>query len=153
MNVPPTFYTEGLWRSWTRNFKTKHLALLDLIDNSVDAAIQGQACVAEDNDCKDFRGKVHVYLDRPSKSSGNSFATGLCIKNNCAKRIRPLEEVLEVYSSSKTNSGAADIGENGVGLKQGAATLSDLSFVLVKNDSDIELGIISVSLQSEEGCL
>eukprot|EP00566_Odontella_aurita_P030293 CAMPEP_0113598490 /NCGR_PEP_ID=MMETSP0015_2-20120614/41619_1 /TAXON_ID=2838 /ORGANISM="Odontella" /LENGTH=65 /DNA_ID=CAMNT_0000506519 /DNA_START=275 /DNA_END=469 /DNA_ORIENTATION=- /assembly_acc=CAM_ASM_000160 len=28
----------GLWNSWTRNFKTPLLALLDLFDNSIDAA-------------------------------------------------------------------------------------------------------------------
>jgi hypothetical protein len=44
--------------------------------------------------------------------------------------------------------------KNGVGLKQGCATLCDLSFVLVKNGSDanIELGIVVKKLQKEEGC-
>jgi hypothetical protein len=72
--------------------------------------------------------------------------------NNCVKAIRPLGEVL--YNSSKVHSGAGDIGENGVGLKQVCATLCDLSFVLVKNRSDanIELGIVAKNLQKEEGC-
>ena len=56
-----------------------------------------------------------------------------------------------------------------MGLKQGAATLSDLTFVLVKKkkrsggavmdnvleeeeDGVIELGLIAESLQREEGC-
>ena len=39
--------------------------------------------------------------------------------NNSHKPIRTMEEVLGVYNSSKVNSGAGDIGENGVGLKQG----------------------------------
>ena len=40
-----------------------------------------------------------------------------------------------------------------MGLKQGCATLSDLSFVLVKNDSDnVELGIIAKQLQRIDGC-
>ncbi|KAL3827005.1 hypothetical protein ACHAXA_000069 [Cyclostephanos tholiformis] len=136
---------KGLWRSWKRNFKTKLLALLDLIDNSLDAAIQGPNC-----DCQDsFQGKVHVYPDTYKTTT-----TGLCIVNNCVKAIRPLEKVLEVYNSSKVNSGAGDIGENGVGLKQGCAALCDLSFVLVKNGSDskIELGIIAKELQTKEGC-
>jgi hypothetical protein len=72
--------------------------------------------------------------------------------NNCVKAICPLGEVL--YNSSKVHSGAVDIGENGVGLKQVCATLCDLSFVLVKNGSDanIELGIVAKNLQKEEGC-
>ena len=59
-----------------------------------------------------------------------------------------------MYNSSKIHSGAHDIGENGVGLKQGCATLSDLSFVLVKNGEEgfVELGIIAESLQLPEGC-
>ena len=131
----------GLWRSWTRNFKTKQLALLDLIDNSLDAAIEGQ-------NCDGFTGKVHLYPDICGKTT-----TGICIVNNCVNGIRPLEKVLEAYNSSKVDSGAGDIGENGVGLKQGCATLSDLSFVLVKNDSDnVELGIIAKQLQRMDGC-
>ena len=143
---------KGLWRSWKRNFKNKIQALLDLIDNSLDAAVQ-----AEDEDDR-VVGRVHVYPDTYEVKDGTSrisaSTTGLCIINNCVKRIRPLEKVLEVYDSSKVDSGAGDIGENGVGLKQGCATLSDLSFVLVKNGSnrDIELGIIAESLQREEGC-
>jgi hypothetical protein len=143
----------GLWRSWTRNFKTKQLALLDLIDNSLDAAVQGPNCSYRNS----FNGRVHVYPDAYKASNGPATptaTTGLCIVNNCVKAIRPLGEVLEVYNSSKVHSGAGDIGENGVGLKQGCATLCDLSFVLVKNGSDtnIELGIIAKDLQKEEGC-
>ena len=141
-------------RSWTRNFKTKQLALLDLIDNSLDAAVQGPNCSYRNS----FNGRVHVYPDTYKASNGPATAptttTGLCIVNNCVKAIRPLGEVLEVYNSSKVHSGAGDIGENGVGLKQGCATLCDLSFVLVKNGSDanIELGIVAKNLQKEEGC-
>jgi len=147
---------KGLWRSWKRNFTTKLLALLDLIDNSLDAAIQGQN--DDDGDHNSFTGRLHVYPDvyqvPRGPAAASSTTTGLCIVNNCINTIRPLEKVLEVYNSSKVDSGAGDIGENGVGLKQGCATLSDLSFVLVKNGSDenIELGIVAKDLQREEGC-
>ena len=114
-----------------------------------------------------------------------------------------------MYNSSKIDSGADHIGENGVGLKQGCkllfengliccclrfvlccicvlfyhtmryimssppltvyvtlytmighinintgATLSDLSFVLVKNEKEgfVELGMIAEQLQRPEGC-
>eukprot|EP00581_Thalassiosira_minuscula_P010347 CAMPEP_0183704074 /NCGR_PEP_ID=MMETSP0737-20130205/1542_1 /TAXON_ID=385413 /ORGANISM="Thalassiosira miniscula, Strain CCMP1093" /LENGTH=742 /DNA_ID=CAMNT_0025930889 /DNA_START=312 /DNA_END=2543 /DNA_ORIENTATION=+ len=147
---------KGLWRSWKRNFKTKLLALLDLIDNSLDAAIQCTGKEDRDHNTM-FVGRVHVYPDvyRASNNGRVGIATtGLCIVNNCVKEIRPLEKVLEVYNSSKVDSGAGDIGENGVGLKQGCATLSDLSFILVKNGSNdnIELGLCAESLQKEEGC-
>ena len=137
---------KGLWRSWKRNFKNKLQALLDLIDNSLDASIQEQ-------NRNNFVGFVHVNPDVYAQS-GYQKTTGLCITNNCFKSIRPLESVLEVYNSSKVDSGAGDIGENGVGLKQGCATLSDLSFVLAKNGSNgnIELGIVAKALQREEGC-
>ncbi len=39
-----------------------------------------------------------------------------------------------------------------IGLKQGCAALSDLSFVLVKNSNQISFGFIAKSLQHEEGC-
>ncbi|KAL3776369.1 hypothetical protein ACHAW5_004244 [Stephanodiscus triporus] len=183
---------KGLWRSWRRNFKDKLLAVLDLVDNSLDAALGSGADGEEDDDDDssddDFVGRVHIYPDDyvrpPGMSSSSSSAallpdhapsdattltaattpaaaattrpppSGLCIVNNSRRPIRPLREVLEVYSSSKTTSGAKEIGENGVGLKQGCATLSDLSFVLAKNGTErfVELGIIAESLQMAEGC-
>ena len=198
---------KGLWRSWKRNFKNKLLALLDLIDNSLDASIvtappernKDNDEEDDDDECCDWRnkrmnfiGRIHIYPDddvtvqeqgiRPnSVSSSSSFVAaaaattatpavtmpsptttttppsstkGLCIINNSFHPIRPLVQVLEVYNSSKIHSGAHDIGENGVGLKQGCATLSDLSFVLVKNEEEgfVELGIIAESLQLPEGC-
>ena len=195
---------KGLWRSWKRNFKNKLLALLDLIDNSLDASIitgnTNRDKIHDDNDemgengsrntRSNFVGRVHIYPDdvgiehtvlpntatssstiltaagagandttpttatTPTPSPPSSSTNGLCIINNSFHPIRPLVQVLEVYNSSKIHSGAHDIGENGVGLKQGCATLSDLSFVLVKNGVEgfVELGIIAESLQMPEGC-
>jgi hypothetical protein len=206
---------KGLWRSWKRNFKNKLLALLDLIDNSLDASIvtapdnneNGEGIDDDDdevdeNDSRNrkssFIGRIHIYPDddgmqeeggvRPSAVPSSTVAAaaaaatttttaaaaaaaattaaattptptapssrGLCIINNSFHPIRSLVQVLEVYNSSKIDSGAHDIGENGVGLKQGCATLSDLSFVLVKNGVEryVELGIIAESLQVPEGC-
>lgn len=177
---------KGLWRSWKRNFKNKLLALLDLIDNCLDAAIintENDEAEERDNSWgkrSDFVGRIHIYPDDlqnqsilPNTITSSTIAaaashaataiaaipsptpsSGLCIINNSYRPIRPLYQVLEVYNSSKIHSGAHDIGENGVGLKQGCATLSDLSFVLVKNGSQgfVELGIIAESLQMPEGC-
>ncbi len=173
---------KGLWRSWKRNFQSKLLALMDLIDNSLDAALRldnnYNGCCTDD-----FIGRVHVHPDllynNSSSNSSTTTTTGIILVNNSHSSIRPLQRILEVYNSSKTHSGSVHIGENGVGLKQGAATLSDLTFVLVKkkikkrerkgrienddNDDDvlqeteeeegvIELGLIAESLQREEGC-
>ena len=81
----------GLWRSWTRNFKTKQLALLDLIDNSLDAAIEG-------HNCDGFAGKVHLFPDIYGKAGYDKTTTGICIVNNCKNPIRPLGKVLEAYN-------------------------------------------------------
>lgn len=191
---------KGLWRSWKRNFKNKLLALLDLIDNSLDASIitapdsnENGEGIDDDNEAdhgnsrnrrSTFTGRIHIYPDddgmheqggvlpmaatsstvaAASTAAATTTATvtpttpsssGLCIINNSFHPIRSLVQVLEVYNSSKIHSGAHDIGENGVGLKQGCATLSDLSFVLVKNGVEryVELGIIAESLQLPEGC-
>jgi hypothetical protein len=62
----------GLWRSWTRNFKTKQLALLDLIDNSLDAAIEGQ-------NCDGFTGKVHLFPDIYGKAGYDKATTGIAL--------------------------------------------------------------------------
>ena len=179
---------KGLWRSWKRNFRNKLLALLDLIDNSLDASIVDSSGVGrgdggvEDLSC-DFVGRVYIYPDEiPNNdqpavvASGNSAereewlaiagqifpdsvpsnnlngggatplhpeegannngggattaSTGLCIVNNAMRSIRPLIQVLEVYNSSKIHSGAHDIGENGVGLKQGCEFIIYLYDVL-----------------------
>ena len=132
------------------------MALLDLIDNSLDAAIvvANTTTEEEDEDDDDFVGRVHIYPDDVECTTPTTTAatvadmvpevtqssvittttqsqstrtirkcTGLCIINNSYKPIRSMEQVLGVYNSSKVNSGAGDIGENGVGLKQGCKFL------------------------------
>ena len=166
---------------------------MDLIDNSLDAAVVGSrklggiGNVSNNNsnnnrggdnssNNKNFIGRVHVYPDKLHQIPTNlnspytTTTTGILLLNNSHRSIRPLQHILEVYNSSKTHSGSEHIGENGVGLKQGAATLSDLTFVLVKKkkrrkggavmdnvleeeeEGVIELGLIAESLQREEGC-
>jgi hypothetical protein len=78
--------------------------------------------------------------------------SGIVILNNSYKHIKPMAQVLEVYQSSKGDQ-SESIGENGVGLKQGCATLSDLSFALSKNLGQYSLGIIAKSLQRKDGCV
>jgi len=120
---------KGLWSNWTRSFKSPLLAFLDLLDNSIDATLLQQPT----NDAK-----VDIQ----------SLNDGLIIINN-SSNTNPLSECLKIYDSAKEHN---CIGENGVGLKQGCAALSDLSFIFSCRNGKIEMGIIAKSLQKEAGC-
>ena len=140
----------GLWNSWTRNFKTPLLALLDLFDNAIDAPLHGWKEKAEQ-----FEGKIHVNKDtyrQYSEESGTTFpvTSGIYMINNSSESIKDISKILEVYASSKGKA-SESIGENGVGLKQGCATLSDMSFVLTRNENEFSLGIIASMLQRNDG--
>ena len=77
---------KGMWRHWKRNFKNKLLALLDLIDNSLDAAVvlnkDGGGEEGESEVEKDFIGRVHIYPDEVDTTSSSSST------NNAAALIR-----------------------------------------------------------------
>lgn len=138
---PPLTTVDGIgqWDQWKRNFKAPVLALLDLMDNAFDAS-HGRE--------EEFQGHVHVYPDKDP----DEIITGLVILNNSCKHIKPMAQILVVYQSSK-GSMSESIGENGVGLKQGCATLADLSFALSKNLGQYSLGILAKSLQRNDGCV
>lgn len=141
----------GLWHSWTRNFKSPLLALLDLLDNAFDAGFSSFH--------PGFKSKIHIYQDEwisPqsnfTESTENPFGdcvTGLVIANNSAEPICDISSILQVYKSAKSD--CETIGENGVGLKQGCATISDLSFVLIRSDDRMAVGVIAKGLQHAEG--
>lgn len=133
---------QGIWHSWTRNFSTPLLALLDLLDNAFDATTLSN------------RGRIYIQPDLVVQEDRvrKPRTTGLLLWNNSFTAIKPLHKVLEVYTSLK-GSHADSIGENGVGLKQGCATLSNLSFCLVKsNSTQYSLGVIAYQLQTAHGC-
>jgi hypothetical protein len=138
--------------SLCRGFQSKLQALFDIVDNGLDATIQ------EGIQNTPFEGKIHIYQDE-YKVQNNMKTTGLCIVNNSIKKIVPLKDILTVFKSSKRGVTDKDkVGENGVGLKQACAVLSDRSFVMVKDgvpgadtDTTIQLGIIARDLQKEEG--
>ena len=96
----------GMWRAWNRSFQSNVMAFKDLIDNAVDAAFPTTP---------EFNGRIDIY---PDVYESSSTTTGICLRNNCTSTVPPLERVLVVYDSSKVNSGADAVGENGVGLKQ-----------------------------------
>ena len=126
--------------------------LLDLVDNSVDAAMQPPDSGTATSSSS-FAGHIEIYRDVYEVMPGQTYTTGLCIRNNSPNRISPLNEILKLFISSKKDAGSDTIGENGVGLKQSCAALSDLSFVLVKNGRDrFELGILAKALQRDDGC-
>jgi hypothetical protein len=128
-------------------------AILDLIDNSLDASIK--------HIDQNFRGVCHITPDTYTCDDSQwtiTKTTGLTIVNNCFTQPRPLQQCLEIYDSSKVDSGKDSVGENGVGLKQACATLSDVSFVWIKScEGDYsgnircELGIVAEMLQKAEG--
>jgi len=136
----------GLWHSWTRNFKSPILAILDLLDNAFDAGFSKSD--------PNFKSKIHISEDKwydgyDTFPNDQERVTGIIIANNSAEPICDILSILEVYKSTKSDS--ASIGENGVGLKQGCATISDLSFVLIRSKKQISIGLIAKDLQHEEG--
>jgi hypothetical protein len=128
----------GMWQSWTRVFDQPRYACLDLLDNCLDATLHPP----------EFDGKVVMKRLPPN---------GIVIINNSSKPIKPLKDVLIVYGSTKGVGGNAKrdaIGENGVGLKHGCATLSNTSFVLTRNHNVYSMGVIAKTLQTKQGvCL
>ena len=163
---------QGMWRSWTRVFAQTDSALWDLLDNCFDAALLPSSSKSTTTN-EDFHGKVYMESE-----PGTAIVT---IRNNSYHQIKPLGEALTVYKSEKngnistrndddknnaasrkkgttshaTSSSSSKIknaiGENGVGLKHGCATLSDCSVILTRNLQTVEIGIIAKSLQSSRG--
>ncbi|GKY95910.1 hypothetical protein MPSEU_000551600 [Mayamaea pseudoterrestris] len=154
----------NLWSSWTRNYSTPLLAFWDLMDNSFDASCSSHGRIIIEAD----------YCSENSDHDGNGKAMpatknvcGMVVTNSCKHPIADLKDILKAYNSEKKRSSngengdgddhhATSIGENGVGLKQGCATLSDLSFVLTKSRSGdvfckFSLGVISKDLQKSSG--
>lgn len=158
----------GMFDSWKRNFKSPFYAMLDIIDNAIDAGFDEDQLVS-------FDGRVDIHENfipnplalapdhvlssngmganaiRREKKKMEEKRSELIIVNNSIGAICPLDEILEIHRSAK-GSLSESIGENGVGLKQGCASLSDLSFVLTHNKGDLSFGVIARSLQHEEGC-
>ena len=98
----------------------------------------------------------------------------LCLHNDCVNPVKELRKILDVYNSEKTESA---IGENGVGVKQAAAAMSDLSIVITTrideepllmdygnidnagNSSQrirkclISIGVLAKKMQSKDACV
>ncbi|GFH55572.1 hypothetical protein CTEN210_12048 [Chaetoceros tenuissimus] len=132
----------GLWNSFTRSFKSPLMACFDLIDNVFDASSQFQGRLNIDVDVDEFEDDDHpLKLDTTN---------GFYILNSCQHPVKPMTDVLTVFNSDK-GSARSQIGENGVGVKQGCATLSDINFVMSRNENVYSLGILARTLQKKTG--
>ena len=137
----------GMWHAWTRSFDTPLLALLDLFDNAVDAS---WTLLPKRNDRRKLpKPKIRVDLDRYGRN-------GVVIRN-ASTFIPSLQQVLQVYKSSKAGEGDNSIGENGIGVKHACASLSGLSFVFTKTTDStngsctLSMGILMQDLQRDDG--
>ena len=143
--VHPTTYVngKGMYRSWKRNFKSPFFAMLDIIDNAIDAGMTTLGSSNHNNNTT-FEGKVDIHenkiplpqdddvVDINDKEGGGyyNYMTGLSpakqriirsaghkvelvVVNNSIQEIKPLKEILQIHNSGKGDTG--DIGENGVG--------------------------------------
>lgn len=149
----------GLWGNWTRSFKTPLQACLDLIDNAFDAALK------PNNDGSMFEGKIivdrefHQSPDQVGSTVASVTANGtgsnytresIIITNNAKDPMKPLGEALKIYNSVKLRE--EEIGENGVGLKQGCAALSDINFIFTRSGTELGVGFVCKELQRVDGC-
>ncbi len=139
---------KGMWHAWTRSFDKPLLALLDLFDNAVDASwtLLGDR---DDPNSEIQKPKIRVDIDRYGRNG--------VVMRNASTFIPPLQQVLQVYKSSKAGEGDNSIGENGIGVKHACASLSGLSFVFTKttDPSDgsctLSMGILMQELQRDDG--
>lgn len=115
----------GLWKSWCRNFSKPLTAHMDLLDNAIDAAGTSMA------------GQISIQREGEN---------GLLIYNTCDEAPKRMSEIMVAYKSSKM---VAEIGQNGVGLKQGCACLAQLSFCITKVYDAYSLGIMAETLQTD----
>jgi hypothetical protein len=137
----------GLWNAFAKNFQTSLLAFLDLLDNAVDAVdINAHHDNINNNNNSDDDASTPTV--EPAYIDIDSERGGISLINTCAKEIPALQQIFELYSSKKGDT--PEIGENGIGLKQGCACLSDLCLICTKsNIGTFQLGIIAKSLQTE----
>jgi hypothetical protein len=169
-NSTTTVDGQGMWRSWTRVFAKPESACLDLLDNCFDAALK-----------PNFHGKVSVesmssFLfirnnsQKPIKKLEDALTVYKSSKNSELSHNQHESSSATAHSNRfhqhhqhiSSNSGSLRteddpstrkdaIGENGVGLKHGCATLSDCSVIVTRNKDVVEIGFICRQLQSTSG--
>lgn len=152
---------QGMWRAWTRVFAKPESAALDLLDNCFDAALRpdfhGKVSLESASSIlfirnnsqrpiKRLKDTLTVYKSsKNSEMSHNVFDTSNSGSSNTATN----SEILRTEDDPSQQKDA--IGENGVGLKHGCATLTDCSVIITRNSSTIEIGFICRQLQTSQG--
>ena len=141
----------GQWHSFEKQFNTQIQAVLEIVDNGIDAAtitshLRAQLQTRHSQRRASFEPQIlRVFMDSHSK--------GLIVQNSCLKEVAPMKEVLMLHNSKKQATN--QVGEFGVGINQACANVSDLSFILTKSwiasegNHRLELGILSKDLQTE----
>ncbi|GFH55549.1 hypothetical protein CTEN210_12025 [Chaetoceros tenuissimus] len=143
----PALVIDGvqLWNSFARSFQSPVRACFDLIDNVFDAAplSNGKLTINVDE---------HEEEDSRNQELQLENTNGIYILNNCQHPVKPMREVLTCFNNVERDN--SQIGEYGIGLKQGCASLSDISFVMSRNENVYSLGILARNLQTPTGvCL
>ena len=118
----------GQWHSFEKQFNTQIQAVLEIVDNGIDAAtitshLRAQLQTRHSQRRASFEPQIlRVFMDSHSK--------GLIVQNSCLKEVAPMKEVLMLHNSKKQATN--QVGEFGVGINQACANVSDLSFILTK---------------------
>ncbi|GFH55573.1 hypothetical protein CTEN210_12049 [Chaetoceros tenuissimus] len=123
-----------LWNLFTQSFQSPVRACFDLIDNVFDAAPSSN-------------GRLAINIDSYEQEFRNR--NGIYILSNCQHPVKPMREVLTCFNNGERDR--SQIGENGIGLKQACACLSDISVVMSRNEHVYSLGILARSLQTPAG--
>lgn len=108
----------------------KHRLAMEYYDSDDDETDEDHQQDVEGNDAFGTLGSDSEDPDAGEKISDFRLIDDentLCLHNDCVKPVKELRKILDVYNSDKTDSA---IGENGVGVKQAAAAMSDLSIVV-----------------------
>jgi hypothetical protein len=148
---------KGLWSSWERSFKQPIDAMLDLVDNTVDA----HRLAGHDGGGGSGGGGhagCRIRINRGVHARSYADACIQIMNSASPSPIKDMHKILEVFSSNKNQE---SIGENGVGVKQASACLSNFSMIITKNENHgpyakdgggtIQVGILSKALQRDEG--
>jgi hypothetical protein len=172
-------FGKGQWAAWCRNFNTPLLAFLDLFDNAVDACfvkpgidmmrhevahysapmptVVAAAAQGPRPPQRHYHHQQHQPLTTAATArihvSRDPYGTfnGIVMRNSCREATPPIDAVLNVNGGTKKDK-ADQIGENGVGVKQACANMSDLSFILIKTPNRYGFGILMGDLQQEQPC-
>ena len=114
-----------LFGNWRRSFASPRLAFLDLLDNAFDAAQIGNIDVSTDEN----------YV---------------IIANTCVEEVPSMDSIMCLFASEKRGDA---IGENGIGLKQASAALSDTTLVCFRRNDTVGISLLDKTLFSEHSDL